>query len=114
MYFLPIYDKQTIIAYIIIDSNARPRQFYTTDDRDEMLIFVQYLGALINLLKNRNLDSLIIREKELKKNSITNTKKSTNTKRVYDHFYAQTKNARLVLYFINHANLFTQTKQHKN
>lgn len=64
--FLPIYDKQTIIAYIIIDSNARPRQFYTTDDRDEMLIFVQYLGALINLLKNRNLDSLIIREKELK------------------------------------------------
>lgn len=65
--FLPIYKQETIIAYIIVDRGARlPHQFYTNVEQDEMVVFVQYIGNIINLLQQRNLEELIYREKELR------------------------------------------------
>lgn len=64
--FLPIYEKQTIIAYIIIEQNARANKFYSSIERDEMLVFASYLSNIINLLKNRNLNTLIQKEKEMR------------------------------------------------
>lgn len=64
--FLPIFEKERIIAFIIIESNARPAQLYSNVERDEMLVFASYLSNIINLLVNRNLESLILQEKELK------------------------------------------------
>ena len=64
--FLPIFEKERIIAYIIIEANARPAHLYSNVERDEMLVFASYLNNIINLLQNRNLESLIIQEKELK------------------------------------------------
>ncbi|MFA6065851.1 MAG: sigma 54-interacting transcriptional regulator [Candidatus Babeliaceae bacterium] len=63
--FIPIFEKQTVTGYIIIDKEAR-KQLYTAIERDEMLVFVSYLGNIINLLRQRNLDTLLIQEKELK------------------------------------------------
>ncbi|MDR3551119.1 MAG: sigma 54-interacting transcriptional regulator, partial [Candidatus Babeliales bacterium] len=62
---LPIYEKQRIIAYIIVERDARS-EFYSNIDRDEMLVFGSYLGNIIHLLQNRNLEVLIHQEKELK------------------------------------------------
>lgn len=63
--FIPIFEGQKIIAYIIVERDAR-EEFYSDIERDEMLVFASYLGNVSNLLQNRNLDSLIAQEKELK------------------------------------------------
>lgn len=64
--FLPIYQKQQLVGYVVIDRGARPDEFYSNVERDEMLVFGSYLGNIINLLQHRNLESLIHHEKELK------------------------------------------------
>ena len=63
---VPIYNKQQrVIAYIIVERDARV-EFYSDIERDEMLVFANYLGNVIYLLQNRNLEALIHQEKELK------------------------------------------------
>lgn len=64
--FLPIYKNNSIIGYILVERTARLAEFYSNIERDEMLIFASYLSNIINLLQNRNLESLICNEKELK------------------------------------------------
>ncbi len=63
--FLPIYEKNDLLAYIIIDRHARSDNFYSDVERDEMLIFGNYVSNIINLLQNKNLDSLIHHTKNL-------------------------------------------------
>lgn len=65
--FLPIYEKNSLIAYIIVDRYAQPHAFYGDTQRDEMLVFSSYLGNIINLLQSRNLKLLLHQEKVLKK-----------------------------------------------
>ncbi len=64
--FLPIYEKNHMIAYIIVEQHARPERFYGNIEHDEMLVFSSYLGNIINLLQTRNLKLLLQQEKELK------------------------------------------------
>ncbi len=63
--FLPIYEKNNLIAYIIIDRHARFNDFYSHIEQDEMLIFGRYLGNIINLLQNKSLSSLAQQTKDL-------------------------------------------------
>ena len=63
--FLPIYQKERLTGYIITDRLARLNIFYGDVERDEMLVFASYLNNIINLLENRNLDTLIAQEKSL-------------------------------------------------
>ncbi|HJZ24194.1 MAG TPA: sigma 54-interacting transcriptional regulator, partial [Candidatus Babeliales bacterium] len=63
--FLPIYEKNNLIAYIIIDRHARFNNFYSHIEQDEMLIFGRYLGNIINLLQNKSLSSLAQQTKDL-------------------------------------------------
>ena len=63
--FIPIYEKQKIVGYIVVERDARP-DFYSNVERDEMLVFSSYLGNIIHLLQNRNLEMLIHQEKELR------------------------------------------------
>lgn len=64
--FLPIYKNHSVIGYIIVERYARLNEFYSHIERDEMLVFASYLSNIINLIQNRNLESLIYQEKELK------------------------------------------------
>ncbi len=63
--FVPIYEKKSLIAFIIVDRYARLDTFYTNTEYDEMLIYVQYLGNIINLIQNKNIDMLMKQEKDL-------------------------------------------------
>jgi len=63
--FIPIYEKQKIVGYIVVERDARG-EFYSNVERDEMLVFSSYLGNIIHLLQNRNLEVLIHQEKELR------------------------------------------------
>ncbi|MDR3646139.1 MAG: sigma 54-interacting transcriptional regulator [Candidatus Babeliales bacterium] len=64
--FIPIYKKETIVAYVIVERDPRNDQIYNNIERDEMVVFTSYLGNIINLLQNRNLETLIKQEKEIK------------------------------------------------
>ncbi len=64
--FIPIFEHNKIIAYIIVERHAREHEFYGNVEHDEMLVFASYLGKSINLLQNRSVDGLIQQEKLLK------------------------------------------------
>ena len=62
--FIPLYKKNTMIAYIIIDKDSRMHDCYTKIERDEMLIFSSYLTSTITLLKNKNIEGIILQKKD--------------------------------------------------
>lgn len=64
--FLPIYNKKDIIAYIVIDKHPRKKELYGNIERDEMIVLANYLSNIIYLLQHRNLQSMLLQEKELK------------------------------------------------
>ncbi len=64
--FVPVFDKEKMIAYIIIERFARFDRFYSDTERDQMLVFASYLGNLINLIYNKNINSIIEQTNNLK------------------------------------------------
>ncbi len=64
--FIPIFENNQIIGFIMVERNARPEKLYTHAERDQMLVFANYLNNIIILLQNRNFESLIAHEQELK------------------------------------------------
>jgi transcriptional regulator of aromatic amino acid metabolism len=104
--FLPIYQKESVIAYILVERNARTNEFYNRIERDEMVVFASYLSNIIHLLQNRNLDALMEREKEMQeelyrkhqeinqyKESIQSFLRSTQQRKIGIVFY---KNRRFI------------------
>lgn len=63
--FMPIYEKNNMTAYIIIERNARLNTLYGNTERDEMLVYAGYLGNIINLLQTHNLNTIVQQEKDL-------------------------------------------------
>ena len=63
--FLPIFERNTITAYIIVEQDARPQKLFTNKERDEMLVFTSYLSNIINILKYSNIEAMHQRQKEL-------------------------------------------------
>ncbi|MBA3752403.1 hypothetical protein H0X06_06490, partial [Candidatus Dependentiae bacterium] len=63
--FLPIYERNTITSYVIVESNSRPQKLFTNKERDEMLVFTSYLSNIINILKYSNIEALHQRHKQL-------------------------------------------------
>ncbi len=64
--FLPIYKKQAIAAYVIIERDARAKKLFSRIERDEMLVFASYLSNVINVLEHSNWAALVQEGKELK------------------------------------------------
>ncbi len=64
--FLPIYEKNKLIAYIIVERHARTGNFYSNVERDELMVFSSYLGNIINLLQSKQLDILLEQEQYLR------------------------------------------------
>ncbi|MBA3752203.1 sigma 54-interacting transcriptional regulator [Candidatus Dependentiae bacterium] len=63
--FLPIYERNTITSYVIVELNSRPQKLFTNKERDEMLVFTSYLSNIINILKYSNIEILHQRHKQL-------------------------------------------------
>ncbi len=63
--FLPIFDHDILVAYIVVERNARAYEFFTSTERDQMMLFGSYLANIINLLHNRDLERIIQQEKQL-------------------------------------------------
>lgn len=65
--FLPIYEKDKLLGYIVVERYARSGKFYSDIERNEFIVFGSYLGNIINLLQNKNLDVLIEQEQKTRK-----------------------------------------------
>src|SRR3990167_8250432 len=63
--FIPIFHRNKIIAYIIIEKGAR-KGLFSKIEYDQIIIFSNYLANVINFLQNRSITSLIKNEKDLK------------------------------------------------
>lgn len=63
--FLPIYDHETIIAYLTIKRNNR-HKFYSSSKQNRMIIFGTYLASIINIMHNKNMLSLLQESKKIK------------------------------------------------
>lgn len=63
--FLPIYEKDKINSYIIIDRHARPGKFFSKVERDEMIVYASYISTLVNILSYTNLNNLLKKSKAL-------------------------------------------------
>jgi len=64
--FLPIYNKDNLIGYIIVDRDSRGDTLYTGADLDEMTMFSGYLHHTINILYNQSSESLLKKVGQLK------------------------------------------------
>lgn len=111
--FLPIYDKKKLIAYILIDHNARPRKFYNNVERDEMLVFAAYVSSIINLVRNRNFDALLVQEKELKEELYIKHQEINQYKESIRSFFRNSQDRKVgILFYKNRRFIFgNQTAQ---
>lgn len=64
--FIPLHEKNNLVGYIIIERYARNFKLYSNIESDEMLVFSNYINNIINLIRKRNLEELLKKEKELK------------------------------------------------
>lgn len=69
---IPIFEGNSISGYIIVEKYARINNenknapFYSSFERDQMLVYANYLGNIIKLFQTRSLNQIILQEKELK------------------------------------------------
>lgn len=97
--FLPIYEKNTIIAYIIVECEARPNDLYSNVERDEMVVFASYLSNIINLLQNRNLSSIIQKDKDLREELYRKHQEINQYKESIRSFLRDTKHRKIGIIF---------------
>lgn len=111
--FLPIYDKNKLIAYILVDQGARPKEFYNNVERDEMLVFSAYLSSIINLVRNRNFDALVAQEKELKEELYAKHQEINQCKESIQSFFRNAHDRKIgILFYKNRRFIFgNQTAQ---
>ncbi len=63
--FLPIYQNNKIIACVTVEKNSLPNELYGDVQRDEMLIFSNYLNNMINLIRTNSLEAIAQERKML-------------------------------------------------
>lgn len=63
--FLPMYDKNTIIAYLTIKRSSQ-HKFYSLADQNKIVIFGTYLASAINIMHNSNTAALLHENKRIK------------------------------------------------
>lgn len=63
--FIPLYEQHMIIGYIIVERNARKNELYNDVERDAMIIFTRFVAHTCVLIRNSNIDELIVTHKKL-------------------------------------------------
>ncbi len=63
--FIPLFDKQALIAYICITRKDSEMLMYDEKSQDKIIIFANYLARSISLLQNKDVSHLVIENKKL-------------------------------------------------
>lgn len=105
--FIPISNQGKIVGCIVIERGARPNALYGNIERDEMIVFASYLGAIINLLQNRNLEHVIASEKEMKEELFSKHQEINQYKESMRTFLHNKKHSRIgILFYKNRQFIF--------
>ena len=105
--FIPIGNQQKIVGCIIIERDARPYELYGNVERDEMIVFAGYLGNIINLLQNRNLENVLASEKEMKEELFSKHQEINQYKESMRSFLHNNKHSRVgIIFYKNHQFIF--------
>jgi len=103
--FIPILEKNVAVAYIVIERYARINSenknadFYSNLERDQMVVFANYLGNILKLLKSKNLNSLIRQEKELKEELYSKHQEINQYKESIRSFFKNTQHKKIGIIF---------------
>jgi len=65
--FLPIYDKDNLLAYVTVDRAAR-KELYNSAEHGQMVMFAGYLRKTICLLYKQSVEMLVEQNKQLTEN----------------------------------------------
>ena len=117
--FIPVYDKEALVGYIIVERSARVgsmnknSEFFSNVERDQMVVFATYLGNIIHLLQNRNLNTLIAQEKDLREELYSKHQKINQYKESIRSFLRTNKEKKIgIIFYRNHRFTFgNQTAQ---
>lgn len=97
--FIPIYQEKILIAYITIEKDPYSKRLYSNVERDEVAVFVKYLGNIIDLMQKRNLDALIEQEKTLKEELYQKHQQVNQYKESIKSFIKQNHNKKIGILF---------------
>lgn len=100
--FMPIYERDTISAYIVIESNARQERLYTNKERDEMLVFTSYLSNIINLLKYGNFELIERERKELSEELFHKHQQNEQSQEAMRSFIRTSQERKIGIVFYKH------------
>jgi hypothetical protein len=105
--FLPIYEQDAVLAYIMVERDARPQEFFTSTERDQMIVFSSYLANIINLLRTRNIEAIIQREKRLQEELYRKHQEIDQYKESVRSFFRDTKQRTIgVIFYKNKKFIF--------
>jgi len=111
--FLPIFEKDTVIAYIIIERHARGKSLYSDAERDEMLVFASYLSHVINILQHRNLKELLKQRKDVMEELYTKHQEINQYKESIRSFLRNNEQNTGIIFYKNNKFTFGNEHAHK-
>jgi len=100
--FIPLYEKSSLVGYIIIERHARNNKLYSNIESDEMLVFANYINNIINLIRKRNLEELLKKEKELKDELYQKSQESSLYKESIQSFLRTSLPQKIGIIFYKH------------
>lgn len=102
--FLPIYEQNNLIAYIIIASSSRRAQeLFSNLEHDQMLIMGSYLGHIITLLQLNNYKDLLSQNKILQERLYQTNHENSQFKESIQSFLRDNKQRQTgILFYKSH------------
>lgn len=96
--FLPMYDKNTIIAYLTIKRSEK-HKFYNLTEQNKIIIFGTFLASAINIMHNSNTATLIHENKKLKEELYLKHQETHQYKESVKNFLKQKTNTNVGILF---------------
>ncbi len=96
--FLPIYSNRRIVGSIVIAAHERT-QCFSHSEQDAMVAFASYLGNIINLLLQKDHESILYRKKKLKDVIFTTHQEINHYKESIHAFLRQSQKKTLGIIF---------------
>lgn len=99
---VPLYDKQTLIGYIVIERKSRPYQFFSSSERDELVMFATYLSNTINFLRHGTIQAVMREQKSLREELYLKHQEINQYKESIKSFIRTTRERKVGLVFYKH------------
>lgn len=112
--FLPIYDKKSVIAYVVVERGTQLRRFFTNKEHHEMLVFSSYLRNIIYLLKFSRVEALYYDKNDIKKELLSKEEEIIKYRETIGVFMRASRERNIgILYYKNHRFVLANEAAHE-